>query len=90
MPFTVLKNIAVENFWDLLFVNYVLDDTLTFNDPFSGTTWVSRYQKGKPIWISLKWVAVASAGAYASLHLAKKFFTGWMPLLPAKQHRQST
>ena len=25
-----------------------------FNGPFSGTTWVSRYQKGKPIWILLK------------------------------------
>ena len=25
-----------------------------FNGPFSGTTQVSRYQKGKPIWILLK------------------------------------
>ena len=28
--------------------------THPFNGPFSGTTWVSRYQKGKPIWILLK------------------------------------
>jgi len=42
----------------------------------SGTTRVSRYQKGKtrkvkPIWIywsKRQWVAVASAGLYASLH----------------------
>jgi len=44
-----------------------------FNSPFSGTTWMSRYQKCKT---SLdftaskrQWVAVASAGPYASLHL---------------------
>jgi len=41
-----------------------------FNGPLSGTTQVSRYQKGKTIWISLKQEAVASAGPYASLHLA--------------------
>ena len=31
-----------------------LDITHPFNGPFSGTTLVSRYQKGKPIWILLK------------------------------------
>jgi len=45
-------------------------------------------------------VAVASAGPYASLHLAPDrqphqhpttlFFTGWMPFLPPNQQRQST
>jgi len=45
-------------------------------------------------------VAVASAGPYASLHLAAdrqtrqhpttQFFTGWMPFLPPNQERQST
>jgi len=45
-------------------------------------------------------VAVASAGPYASLHLAPNrqphqdpttlFFTGWMPFLPPNQQRQST
>ena len=46
--------------------------THPFNGPFLGTTQVSRYQKGK---INLdftearnSWVAVASAGPYASLH----------------------
>jgi len=47
--------------------------THLFNGPFSGTTRVSRYQKGKS---NLDFneardrVAVASAGPYASLHLA--------------------
>jgi len=45
-------------------------------------------------------VAVASAGPYASLHLAPdreprqhpttQFFTGWMPFLLPNQQRQST
>jgi len=38
----------------------------------SGTTWVSWHQKVKPIWIYWSkrlWVAVASAGPYANLHL---------------------
>jgi len=45
-------------------------------------------------------VAVASAGPYASLHLAPDrqphqhpttlFFTGWMPFLPPNQQCQST
>jgi len=41
---------------------------------FPGTTRVSRYQKGKNqsgfYWSKRQWVAVASAGPYASLHLA--------------------
>jgi len=46
-----------------------------FNSLYSRTTWVSRHQKGTPIWISLEQemmgVAVASAGPYANhLHLA--------------------
>ena len=49
-----------------------MTDTHThqFNGPFDGTTQVSQYQKGKPIWILLKQETVASAGPYASLHLA--------------------
>jgi len=53
--------------------------THLFSGPFSRTTRVSRYQKGKPIWILLKqetvsgsgisW-AMASAGPCASPHLA--------------------
>ena len=47
--------------------------THPFNGPLSGTTRVSRYQKGKNqsgfYWSKRQWVAVASAGPYASLHL---------------------
>ena len=32
------------------------------NGPFSGTTQVSRYQKGKPIWILLKQETVSGSG----------------------------
>jgi len=35
--------------------------THTFNGPFSGTTQVSRYQKGKPIWILLKQETVSGS-----------------------------
>jgi len=51
-------------------------------------------------WSKRQWVAVASAGPYASLHLAPdrqpcqhpttQFFTGWMPFLPPNQQHQST
>ena len=48
--------------------------TYPFNSPLSGTTQVSRYQKGKNqsgfYWSKRQWVAVVSAGSYASLHLA--------------------
>ena len=36
--------------------------THTFNGPFSGTTQVSRYLKGKPIWILLKQETVSGSG----------------------------
>ena len=75
-----------------------------FNGPLSRTTRVSRYQKGKPIWILLKQETVSGSGiswavAYASLHLAPdsnhantppQFFTGRMPFLPPNQQCQST
>jgi len=65
-------------FWIMLsqrfYLSYCLLHTHThpFNGPFSGTTRVSRYQKGKTgfYWSKRQWVAVASAGPYASLHLA--------------------
>ena len=51
--------------WDL--------HTHLFNDPLSGSARVSRYQKGKNqsgfYWSKRQWVAVASAGPYASLQL---------------------
>jgi len=72
-----------------------------------GTIQIRWYQKGKtrkvkPIWIywsKRQWVAVASAGPYANLHLAPdrittpashhSVFTGRMPFLPRNQQRQS-
>ena len=36
--------------------------THPFNGPLSGTTRVSRYQKGKPIWILLKQETVSASG----------------------------
>jgi len=47
-------------------------DTHPFNGPFSGTTQVSRYQKGNTnlVMTEAKDMAVASAGPYASRHLA--------------------
>jgi len=42
----------------------MLNNTHThpFNGPFSGTTRVSRYQKGKPIWILLEQETVSGSG----------------------------
>ena len=49
--------------------------THPFNGPFSGTTQVSRYQKGKTNLDftearDSEWPYAISAGPYASLHLA--------------------
>ena len=43
-------------------LNYVHTHTHTFNGPLSGTIQVSRYQKGKPIWISLKQETLSGSG----------------------------
>ena len=97
--------------WKLLKVNLLTTrlfidkhtHTHPFNGPFSRTTQVSRYQKGKTnldFTEAREWVAVASAGTYASLHLAPdrqprqhpttQFFTGRMPFLPPNQQCKST
>jgi len=61
---------------DVHITDYGINTTLlhTSNGPLSRTTQVSRYQKGKTnldfYWSKRQWVAVASAGPYASLHLA--------------------
>jgi len=34
--------------------NLAISHTHPFDGPFSGTTWVSWYQKGKPIWIFIE------------------------------------
>jgi len=57
-------------------IQYMLRNTThthSFNGPLSGTTQVSRYQKGKTnldFTEARQWVAVASAGPYAKLHIA--------------------
>jgi len=66
--------------------------THLFNGPFPGLPGF--------YWSKRQWVAVASAGPYASLHLAPdrwpcqhlttQFFTGRMPFLPPNQQCQST
>jgi len=74
-----------------------------FNGLFSWTTWVSRYQKGKPIWILLEQETMSGSGiSWAICKSAPRsrqitmpvphhcFFTGRMPFLPPKQQRQST
>ena len=57
--------------------------THPFNDPFSGTTQVSWYQKGKTnldFTEARDRVAVASAGPYASLHLTPDNHASTPPL----------
>ena len=78
--------------------------THLFNGPFSGTTWVSRYQKGKTSldfteardsewqWHQLGHMQVCislQTDNRASTPPLKFFFTGRMPFLPPNQQRQS-
>ena len=85
--------------WVIIDIN-----THTFNGPFSGTTQVSRYQKGKTDldfteardsewqWHQLGHMQVCSSfqrDNHASIPLSQ-FFTGRMPFLPPNQQRQST
>jgi len=73
-----------------------------FNCPLSRTTWVSRYQKGKPIWILLKQETVSGSGiSWAICKSAPRskqttmpaphcsVFTGQMPFLLPNQQCQS-
>jgi len=65
--------------------------THAFNGPFSGTTQVSRYQKGKSIWILLAICNSAPRSRQITMPApTTQFFTGWMPFLPPNQQRQST
>jgi len=77
--------------------------TQPLNGPFSGTTQVSRYQKGKPIWILLKQETVSDSGiSWAICKSAPSsrqttapaphhsVFKGQMPFLSPNQQRQST
>ena len=77
--------------------------TRTFNGPFSGTTRVSRYQKGKANLDLLKQETVSGSGiSWAICKSAPRssqittpaphhsVFTGRMPFLPPNQQHQST
>ena len=74
--------------------------TRPFNSPLSGTTRVSRYQKGKPIWILLKqetvtgsvisWAICKSAPRSRQITMPAPHHTGRLPFLPPNQQRQST
>ena len=68
-----------------------------FNGPLSGTTRVSRYQEGKPVWILLKQEIVSGRGiSWAICKCAPRsrqltphhsVFTGRIPFsLPPNQH----
>jgi len=76
--------------------------THPFNDPFSRTTQVSRYQKGKTSLILLMQETVSGSGmswavcksAPRSRQITRQepttqFFTGRMPFLPPNQQHQS-
>ena len=78
--------------------------THTFNGPFSGTTRVGRYQKGKTNldfteardserqWHQLGHMQVCTL-LQTDNHASTpplSFFTGWMPFLSPNQQRQST
>jgi len=78
--------------------------THPFNGPFfqdyPGEPVPERWNQSGFYWSKRQWVAEASAGLYASLHLAPDrqprqhhttlFFTGRTPFLPPNQQRQST
>ena len=77
--------------------------THPFNGHFSGTTQVSRYQKGKPIWILLKQETVSGSGISWAICKSTpcsrqtttpaphhSVFTGQMTFLPPNLQRQST
>ena len=73
--------------------------TQTFNSPLSGTTRVSRYQKGKTNLdfteareSGISWDICKSAprSRQITMHPTAQFFTGQMPFLLPNQQRQST
>ena len=71
--FLISLSLQKVNFSELTSVEMTHTHTHPFSGPFSGTTQVSRYQKENQsgfYWSKRQWVAVASAGPYASLHLA--------------------
>jgi len=80
--------------------NYTHIHTHLFNSPLSGTTQVSRYQKGKTnldfteaSCSSISWAICKSAHRSRQITMptpTTQFFTGRMPFLPPNQQCQST
>ena len=72
LPHGAKKEVAYSRMFTLVLINQVSNThTHPFNGPFSWTTRVGRYQKGKTNldFAEAVAVAVASAEPYASLHL---------------------
>ena len=80
---------------------YLSSHTQQLKDPFSGTTQVSWYQKGKPVWILLKqetvrgsgisWAICKSAPSSRQTTMpAPHHSVFYRPFLPPNQLRQST
>ena len=85
-------------------MSLLMVNTHPFNGSFSGTTQVSRYQKGKTNldfteardcewqWHQLGHVQICTS-FQTNNHASTpplSFFTGWMPFLPPNQQCQST
>ena len=60
--FVKFKKICQRFYTVVCCIPHIHTHTHTFNGPLSGTTRVSRYQKGKPIWILLKQETVSGSG----------------------------
>jgi len=84
-------------------LSYGQPHTHTFNGPFSGTTQVSRYRKGKTNldfigardgewqWHQLGHMQIwTSLQTYTHANPTTQFFTDLMPFLPPNQQRLST
>jgi len=83
------------------FLEHTHTHTHPFNSPFSGTTGVSQYQKGKTNldfteardsewqWHQLGHMQVCIS-IQTDNHTSTQFFTGRMPFLPPNQQHQST
>ena len=90
--------------WKKTLLGHTHTHTHPFNGPLSGTTWVSRYQKGKTnldfteAWDrEWQWHQLGHMQVCTSLQTDNhastpplKIFTGRMPFLPPNQQSQST
>ena len=95
---------STKHIQNIQYIRVLNTHTHPFNGPFSGTTWVSQYQKGKTNldfteardsewqWHQLGHMQVGIS-LQTDNHASTpplKFFTGRMPFLPPNQQRQST